>query len=232
MITVSKRMETVISMVTKGNKVADIGTDHGYVPIALIQRGIAPQAIAMDVRKGPLQKAKENRMAYQMEERIEIRLSDGLQQLKAGEVDTIIIAGMGGVLIARILKEGETIVQSVKELIVQPQSEIYKVRKQLHELGFQIVKEEMLIEEGKYYTVMKAVAGRQTYKDEVEYFYGKLLLEERNPILYQWLEKEYCTTKELYKKIEYVDSPAAIIRKEELLHTLELIKGGIAYYES
>ena len=95
MITVSKRMETVISMVTKGNKVADIGTDHGYVPIALIQRGIVPEAIAMDVRKGPLQKAKENRMAYQMEEKIEIRLSDGLQQLKAGEVDTIIIAGMG-----------------------------------------------------------------------------------------------------------------------------------------
>lgn len=232
MITVSKRMETVISMVTKGNRVADIGTDHGYVPIALVQRNIASKAIAMDVRKGPLQKAEANLAAYQMKEKIETRLSDGMKQLKEGEVDTVIIAGMGGELIARILKEGEHIISTIQELIVQPQSEIYKVRQQLHELGFQIVQEEMLIEEEKYYTVIKAVVGVEQYEKEVEYLYGKRLLEQKNGVLYQWLEKEYNTNKELYKKLECVNSEAGTLRKEELLHTLEMLKGGIHYYEA
>lgn len=232
MITVSKRMEMVISMVTKGNRIADIGTDHGYVPISLCQKNLVSKAIAMDVRKGPLQKAKDNILAYRLEDKIETRLSDGMEKLQEGEVDSVILAGMGGELMARILKDGEKVLSSVQELIVQPQSEIYKVRQQLHQLGFQIVQEHMLIEEGKYYTAIKAVRGKENYQNEIEYLYGKLLLEKQDPILQQWLKKEYKTNQALYKKLEDISSEAGLIRKKELLHTLETLKRGLDYYEA
>ena len=96
MVKLSKRMKAVASMVTPGNILADIGTDHGYVPIALVQRERIPKAIAMDINKGPLQRAKDNIVLYHMEEYIETRLSDGVEALLEGEVDTILIAGMGG----------------------------------------------------------------------------------------------------------------------------------------
>ena len=232
MITVSKRMETVISMVTKGNRVADIGTDHGYVPIALVQRKWIKKAIAMDVRKGPLQKAMDNIQAYHMDEQIETRLSDGMEKLEAGEADTIIIAGMGGELMARILRDGARVLDSVQEVIVQPQSEIYKVRMQLHQMGFQIVEEKMLIDEGKYYTAMKAIKGRECCDNEVQYYFGKLLLEQKDQVLYEWLQKEYATSEALYQKLKDINSEAGLARREQLLHILELLKGGLSYYEA
>ena len=232
MITVSKRMETVISMVTKGNRVADIGTDHGYVPIALVQRKWIKKAIAMDVRKGPLQKAMDNIQAYHMDEQIETRLSDGMEKLEAGEADTIIIAGMGGELMARILRDGARVLDSVQEVIVQPQSEIYKVRMQLHQMGFQIVEEKMLIDEGKYYTAMKAIKGKECCDNEVQYYFGKLLLEQKDQVLYEWLQKEYATSEALYQKLKDINSEAGLARREQLLHILELLKGGLSYYEA
>ena len=231
MITLSKRMETVALMVTKGNKIADIGTDHGYVPISLVERGIAKSAIAMDVRKGPLSKATQNIKERNLGEKIETRLSNGLEKLREGEVETVIIAGMGGDLVAKILQEGAFILPSIEELVVQPQSEIYKVRQKLHELNWKIVEEKMLIEEGKYYTVIKAVGGQDHYEKEWEYLYGKQLLESQDPILEQWLLKEKKTSEELLDRLENVDSPSGLERKKELLHKVENLKGGLAYYE-
>ena len=224
-------METVALMVTKGNKIADIGTDHGYVPISLVERGIAKSAIAMDVRKGPLSKATQNIKERNLGEKIETRLSNGLEKLREGEVDTVIIAGMGGDLVAKILQEGAFILPSIEELVVQPQSEIYKVRQKLHDLNWKIVEEKMLLEEGKYYTVIKAIGGKEQYEKEWEYLYGKQLLEGQDPILEQWLLKEKKTSEELLNRLENVDSPSGLERKKELLHKVENLKGGLAYYE-
>lgn len=231
MVTVSKRMEEVISLVSKGKRVADIGTDHGYVAIALVERKIAPFVVAMDVRKGPLSRAKENIEKYGFTKEIDIRLSDGLEQLKIGEIDTFLIAGMGGELITNILQKGVEIVNSVNEFIVQPQSEIYKVRKKIHELGFQIEKEKMLVEDDKYYTMMKAVRGQESYENEWDYLYGKYLLQEKNPILLEWLQKEYRLCESLYKKLESVASLSTEERKKELRKEMEMIKGALQYYE-
>lgn len=232
MVTVSKRMEEVISLVSKGKRVADIGTDHGYVAIALVERKIVPFVIAMDVRKGPLSRAKENIEKYGLVQKIDTRLSDGLEQLKIGEVDTFLIAGMGGDLIASILQKGIEIVNSVNEFIVQPQSEIYKVRKKIHQLGFQIEKEKMLVEDEKYYTVIKVVRGKETYENEWDYLYGKSLLQEKNPILYEWLQKEYQLREKLYKKLETLTSASTEERKQELMREMEMIKGALQYYET
>ena len=145
------------SMVTPGSRVADIGCDHAHTGIWLIQNGIASKVIAMDVRKGPLEKAHENLKLYGLEGTIETRLSDGLEKLNEGEADTVIIAGMGGTLTVEILKKGLEKIAAARELILQPQSDIGMVRRFLRENGFSITQEKMCKEDGKFYNSMRAV---------------------------------------------------------------------------
>ena len=118
----SKRLQTIISLVEPGEMIADIGTDHGYVPIALVRRGICRKGLAMDVGNGPLERAREHIHAHSMENVIETRLSDGLHMLQPGEADRIVIAGMGGPLMQRILEEGEAAARAAGQLILSPQS--------------------------------------------------------------------------------------------------------------
>ena len=132
----SLRLKTVADSVTGGNRVADVGCDHAYIAIHLAENNIAPRVVAMDVNKGPLSKAMENIEIRGLEDRIETRLSDGLARLNPGEADTVVIAGMGGALMVRILTEGESALKEVKELILQPQSEIFLVRRHLHTNGY------------------------------------------------------------------------------------------------
>ena len=150
--------------------------------------------IAMDVRKGPLEIADKHVKDYEMEEKIELRLSDGLDRLGVGEADTIIIAGMGGLLIKSILEKGKNILSKAGTspvLILQPQSDIREVRIFLHAQAYHIVQETMLEEEGKYYTVLKALPGK---KDEcfsdAEWLYGKYNLEGQSAVLQTYLQKE------------------------------------------
>lgn len=187
----SKRLKTVAEMVTKGNIVADIGTDHGYVPIYLVKSSICPRAYAMDIHEGPLEIAKKNIEENGLQDSICTILSDGMEKLSCGMAESVIIAGMGGDLMIDILKRGQNI-DGVKELILSPHKRIDLVRKYLVEAGWHIVQEKMVTDAGKFYTVIQSVPGREreAYSDE-EYFYGKLLLNEKNPILKEYLEKEH-----------------------------------------
>lgn len=157
----SKRLTAVAGMVTKGNIVCDVGCDHGYVSIYLVRERISPRVIAMDVRKGPLAQAKEHIRLYGLEDYIETRLSDGVDALKVGEADTLILAGMGGRLMEGILTRGREKVIRMKELILQPQSEIAAFRKFLREAGFKIASEDMVFEEGKFYPMMRVIPQMQ-----------------------------------------------------------------------
>ena len=103
----SKRLQAVADLVTPGSRLADVGTDHGYVPIWLYEQGIIPSAIAMDLREGPLNRAKENIAVHDLSDGITVRLSDGLEKLLSGEADSIVIAGMGGMLVKKILFPGK-----------------------------------------------------------------------------------------------------------------------------
>ena len=129
-------------MVTAGYTLCDVGTDHGYVPIALVQGNIIPKAIAVDINKGPLERANEHIRANGLTEQITTRLSNGLEAIHDGEVDSIVIAGMGGELVIHILTAGETVCRSAKELILQPQSEVSKVREYVRNTGYKIVDED------------------------------------------------------------------------------------------
>ena len=155
----SIRLKTVAEAVTPGNRVADIGTDHGYVPIYLVKNNLSPGGIAMDMNKGPLEKAKEHIRAEKLSGKIATRLGNGLAPLEPGETDTVVIAGMGGDLICKILKAKPEFLIEGKELILQPQSEWFKVRQILKEYRYQIEKEWFLKEDGKYYVIIKAEPG-------------------------------------------------------------------------
>ena len=106
---ISKRLRTVASFVTEGNSIADIGTDHAYVPIFLAKEGKITKALAMDIKKGPLERAKTHIQKQGLSDMIEVRLSDGLSAFQKGEAETIIISGMGGALIQKILEEGKEV---------------------------------------------------------------------------------------------------------------------------
>lgn len=227
----SKRLQAVADYVSKGNKVADIGCDHAYTSIYLMEQGIAAHVYALDVNKGPIKRAIANVKNYGFQDDIDIRLSDGAKELKEGEADTILIAGMGGSLMARILDNSKEVVSKVKEIILQPQSEIFIVRRYLHSIGFQIVAENMVIDDSKYYVMMKAIKGEESYDREVQYQYGKLLLEEKHPILKELLEKEYKTNLKILKQLESRETESAVSRVNELKEELQYIIEGMKYYE-
>lgn len=168
--------------------IADVGTDHGYLPIYLIEQELCKKVIAMDINRGPLQRAQEHIREHQLGAYIETRLSDGVKALQKGEAQAIVIAGMGGNTMREILKDGTRVIEPDTVLILQPQSEIEEFRSYLVSHGFSFVTEDMVLEDGKYYPMMK-VQKRQadrTYS-ETELRYGPLLLAQRHPVLREFL---------------------------------------------
>lgn len=217
----SKRLQTIANMVTKGNRVADVGCDHGFVPIYLYRQGISPRLYAMDVRTGPLERAREHIEAYGLSSYIETRLSDGVAALKPGEADTLICAGMGGRLMARILTEGKDKILSMQELILQPQSEIAYFRSCLRSLGLKIIDEDMVKEEGKFYPIIRAIPGSssdlQTVsggRQELEDAYGPVLLKKKHPVLREYLEVLQLRNENILTGLQTENAAG---RREELL---------------
>lgn len=188
----SKRLNLVASFVPEGSRIADIGTDHGYIPIYLAQTGKTRSALAMDVRKEPLARAQAHIEEFWKNGggSITTRLSDGLKELRPGEVDTVIIAGMGGELEIRILEEGKRLWNDIKRWVLSPQSDLDKVRRYLAANGFSIEKEAMVKDQGKFYTVMLVVRGHMEYENQAQYLYGKKLIEQKNSVLKEYLLRE------------------------------------------
>jgi len=221
----SKRLAAVAGMVTNGNAVCDVGCDHGYVSIYLVKQGISPRAIAMDVRKGPLSQAEQNIRMYGLSDYIETRLSDGLQQLRSGEADGYICAGMGGPLALQILWNDRDKVSRMQQIILQPQSELWLVRRTLRQWGFVIEKEDVEYEDGKYYFMMRIRPGEHLSIDsmpgeEVTLFdredaelsehqlqkyayelYAEELLNNRNEVLYEYINREIQRLTEIYNSL-------------------------------
>ncbi len=259
-VRLSARLSALAAMVSTGNRLADIGCDHGYLPIALCREERIPGAIAIDVKEGPLDRAREHIAAYGLSDRIETRLSDGLGQLGEGEADTVLIAGMGGLLIRRILSE-RPLPDSVTELVLAPQSETAQVRRCVRELGFSIADEEMVEEDGKFYPILKAereardipVSAKEERTDpgqerqEMEDLFGPVLLRERHPVLLRWLERERDTTDAILAHLaeesgrtagadpgEQNGRPAPSgslqVRQRELEHYRKLLADALALY--
>lgn len=188
-----KRLETIIERMPDAGCLADIGCDHAYVAIEAVRRGRAARALACDVRKGPLQQAAEHILCAGLAGKIETRLSDGLEKVAPGEADTVVVAGMGGPLMERIL-QGR--LGDFAHFVLSPQSEIPHFRRFLLAEGMQIDEETMLIDEGKYYVILNvskradAASSDSMYVTEEDFLYGGRLLHRLDPVLKNFLEKE------------------------------------------
>lgn len=182
----SKRLEAIASMVTRGNIVADIGTDHGYIPIYLVKKGICPRAFAMDINKGPLLRAKEHVIEEGLQEKITLIQSDGMKGLEGRRADTAVIAGMGGELVCKIIEESP-VLEELEELILSPHSEIAKVRECIIKKGYRIEQEKMVVDYGKYYNIIRAVRGESEKYTRFDYIFGKKMFECRDDIFYEYL---------------------------------------------
>lgn len=207
-VKLSQRLKASADFVTCHSRVADVGCDHAYTSIYLVQKEIAAYCIAMDVKEGPLKRAKENIAQYGCTDRIQTRLSDGLAGLLPGEVDTVLISGMGGLLVKKILEDAQErgFLAGIEELILQPQSDLKSVRKFLHHAMFQIKEETMLREDGKFYVSIHAVKNHgkepEPYKEEIEYLFGKALLDKKDPCLLKYLQDRKEKYQEILAKME------------------------------
>lgn len=207
-VKLSDRMAAVARLVPAGASVCDVGCDHGFVAIYLVEEKISPRVIAMDINTGPLLRAKQHIENALLSTYIETRLSDGLEKLAPGETECMIAAGMGGRLIVKILSDCPEKVGSLSYLVLQPQSELFLVRNYLRTRGFVIRKEDMILEDGKFYPMMlvetkgsgidcdgelkeggtaEAEADR-AYRERLEDEFGPCLIKDRHPVLLQYLD--------------------------------------------
>lgn len=174
-INISERLKCVASLVNKGARVADIGTDHAYLPIYLVQNGISNKVYACDVRKEPLRRAKLHIDEYGLSDKITTKLCDGLKGINKGDVDTVTICGMGGKLMKNILKAGIDKLGDNTQLVLSAQSELKDFRKYLLETGIDIKSEHMLLEDGKYYFIFDCV-----YNTQDEYYLNVANIQQNN----------------------------------------------------
>ncbi len=231
-----------------GQAAADVGTDHAHVPIELVRRGSFSHVTAMDVRKGPLKGAAENVAAAGLSEAITLRLGDGLHPLEAGEADTILISGMGGPLMERILTEGMDKAKAAKKLVLSPQSELPHFRRFLLENGFAITDEALVEEEGKFYLILKAepggrtglpaealtepkaepaAAGSQEVKDvwtEAELTYGKYLIRENSPEIKAFIARDIRIFEEILTELDGMSGGKAAERRGAVERQLVLAR--------
>lgn len=221
---ISKRLQTVAEQIKQCNTIADIGTDHGYVPIYLYNKGIINKAIACDINEGPLKRADNNIKLYGAGEAIETRLGSGLCPVKTFEADAAVIAGMGGMLIIDILKDSLETVKSLKQLVLQPQLDISSVRRYIHGIGFKIDNEEMIIDEGKYYTIISAVYGEEKYCCDNEYTFGKVLIEKKNPVLKKYIEYKIQKQIKLMAGLKKINTLNSNIKLKEITEENKMYK--------
>lgn len=187
---ISKRLEWVASFVPQGAILLDVGSDHAYLPIELVERGQIKSAIAGEVVEGPYQSAVKNVEAHGLKEKIQVRLANGLAAFEeADQVSVITIAGMGGRLIARILEEGLGKLANVERLILQPNNREDDLRIWLQDHGFQIVAESILEEAGKFYEFLVVEVGEMELSARDTRF-GPFLSREISPVFVQKWQKE------------------------------------------
>ncbi|GKX31044.1 SAM-dependent methyltransferase [Vallitalea longa] len=222
---ISNRLKAISEMVDYNSVIGDIGTDHGYIPIYLAELRKIKYAIACDINKGPLEKANKNIQEHNVGKFVETRLSDGLEKIsREDKVDTIIIAGMGGILIEKILSEGSKILKDIHKLILSPHSDVDLIRKKIHELDFLIIKEELIKEEGKYYNIICAVKGKEKKYDTIGYKYGKILIDNKVPLLKEKLILEKAKYIKVLEILEKQNTDNAIKRIKEIQLELNILE--------
>ena len=224
---ITPRLEAIVNLV-QTKTIADIGTDHAYIPIYLASKNRITKAVASDKNKGPIERARENVKKYGLSQIIDLRIGQGLSPIEKGEAETIIIAGMGGVLIGDII-EADLEKAYASRLILQPMNAQDNLRKRLLSLGFIIEEEELSCEGFKVYNLMSVKKGIAKEDEPIYYYIPKSLLgHELCPMLINKKEREFL---KIINGQKNSNNPDKIIIKEyeALLKDLEKLKRDIKH---
>ncbi|OZM57727.1 tRNA (adenine(22)-N(1))-methyltransferase TrmK [Lottiidibacillus patelloidae] len=225
----SNRLKQVVNYIPKGSRIADIGSDHAYLPCYAYLQGIASFAIAGEVNEGPFQSAQEQVNKLNLQDVISVRKGNGLEVINNGEVDAITIAGMGGPLIASILEEGKDKLDSVKRLILQPNVAAIFIRKWLEENNWRLVAEDILEEDGKIYEILTAEQGQdlELYKEnrEAKLLLGPFLMQEKKDTFIKKWNQELKKYENVAKQIKQAQSGTEVETKyEDVRNKIDMIK--------
>ena len=220
----SLRLKLIANLVDKNSIVADIGTDHGIVPIYLSKEEISKKIIAADISEKSLNKLCEKLELNPQIDNIDLRVGNGLSVLKPFEVDTIIISGMGGNLIEEIITDSMESAKSANSIILGDNNEGEQIRHFLHENGFKIVDEVDLYENEKYYQILKVKTGLEIYNDDIDYEFGKILIEKKSENLLKFINEEINSMENIVSHLNNIESDSSKERLEELDDKLKLYK--------
>lgn len=189
MIELSKRLGTIVGFIDKNKKVADIGTDHGFVPNFIVNEEISDFVISSDISKNSLLKSVELTKEYKNEDKIINRIGPGLEVLSISEVDIAIIAGMGGLLISEIIKDSWDIAINLDKLILQPMQAKKELREFLVNNGFEIIDEKIVFEDRKYFEIIVAkYTGKNIEKENIFFEVPEIPYNRKDEIIYSYLE--------------------------------------------
>ncbi len=185
------RLKLIAESIPQCTMLADIGTDHAYIPIHAVQQGICKRALAADLRQGPIRMAKANISKHGLEDVIETRLGDGLEPISAEECEIVVIAGMGGPLIKKILSDSLEKAQKARKLLLQPNNAADALRRWLYQNGFEICSEKLVEDSGKLYCMIETSwSGVRVYGDDFAFYIGEKVFNSNSGLLERYLEKK------------------------------------------
>lgn len=223
------RLEAIGHLVPQGCSLADVGTDHAYLPVWLLEKGIITHAVAGDIAEGPCRAARTTVAMYGAKDKVEVRLGSGLKVLQPGEVECVTIAGMGASTMIDIFEESEAVTKSLKHLVLQPMAGAASLRKWLSEHEWTII-DENLVEDGvHFYEIISAVQGDAKPLSEVEYMIGNVLLKKGHPLLEKHFKRQMDNLSQLVENMERSQQAMAT---EKYAHSKQLLAELECLYKS
>ncbi|MCH1624960.1 tRNA (adenine(22)-N(1))-methyltransferase [Ferdinandcohnia quinoae] len=226
-VNLSERLKTVAKYIKKEAILADIGSDHAYLPCYALLHGLISKGIAGEITEGPLQSAMQQVAKNNLQDLIDVRKGDGLEVIGTGEVTCITIAGMGGSLITSILESGKEKLEGVERLILQPNIGAYSIREWLLQNGWELIAEEIIEEDRKIYEILVAEKGKpnKPYKMP-ELLLGPFLLKEKNTVFQKKWTHELLHWEKILNQLEQAEkNDQNTVRKNELLQKIKIVKG-------
>ena len=218
------RLAALAAFVPQGARLADIGTDHAFLPIELVQDNIIVSAIAGDVHVGPYKAAKEHVEALGLEQKISVRLGNGMAVLSPGEVETVVIAGMGGQTIIEILNNNPEVTRSINRLILQPMVAAASVRRWLEENGWYLVDERLVQDDGRLYEVVVAEQGISFVCEPVMYDIGQKLWNDKSELLTLHIDQLIAQTKRVLTEMTVSNNARKSLKYDEYKERLKQLE--------
>ncbi|MCF6466545.1 tRNA (adenine(22)-N(1))-methyltransferase [Clostridium sp. Cult2] len=228
----SSRLQAIADFVPQNTIVGDIGTDHGYIPVYLMENGVTKKVIATDLSKNSLEKINLFVRERKLENYIDIRLGNGLEVLKPFEIDTVVIAGMGGLLIRDILDKDKEKRDSITNFILQPNIATKELRKYLYENNFEIIDEKLVKEDDKFYEVIYAKKGKSHIEHSIYYEIGEKLILNDDSLLKEFLEEKVAIIEKILQELKDKNTERSKERYKELSNKIRDLKVVLKKIES